>query len=66
MERLSHMSPYSKPIAQAPLAVVVLGNTQHMKFPENWEQNLSAASENILNETKNAMPHKGIAFSVRS
>lgn len=45
---LSAMSPYAKPIANAPLAIVILGNTERMKFPENWEQDLGAATENLL------------------
>jgi len=47
---LSQMSPYAKLIADAPLAIVLLGNTERMKFKENWEQDLGAAAENILIE----------------
>jgi len=50
LEMLSKMSPYAKPIAAAPLAIVILGNTERMKFPENGEQDLSAAAENLLLE----------------
>lgn len=50
LELLSAMSPYSKLIAKAPLAIVILGNTGRMKFPENWEQDLGAAAENLLLE----------------
>jgi nitroreductase len=50
LETLSAMSPYAKPIAKAPLAIVILGNTDRMKFPENWEQDLGAAAENLLLE----------------
>jgi nitroreductase len=50
LEQLALMSPYSKLIAKAPLAIVVLGNTKRMKFPENWEQDLSASVENLLLE----------------
>lgn len=48
--QLSEMSPYSGLIAKAPLAVVLLGNTKRMKFSENWEQDLGAATENLLLE----------------
>lgn len=34
----------------APLAIVVLGNKDRMRCPENWEQDLGAATENILLE----------------
>lgn len=50
LEMLSTMSPYAKPIANAPLAIVLLGNAERMKFPENWEQDLGAAAENLLLE----------------
>jgi nitroreductase len=50
LEKLSKMSPYSGPIAKAPAAVVLLGNTDKMIFPENWEQDLGAAAENLLLE----------------
>jgi nitroreductase len=48
--QLSKMSPYSRLIAKAPLAIILLGNTDRMKFPENWEQDLGAAAENLLLE----------------
>jgi len=50
LAQLSAMSPYSGMVAQAPLAIVLLGNTERMKFPENWEQDLGAAAENLLLE----------------
>ena len=46
--KLSKMSPYAGPIAAAPLAIVLLGNEDRMKFPENWQQDMSAAAENLL------------------
>ncbi|MGB4587713.1 MAG: nitroreductase family protein [Clostridiaceae bacterium] len=46
--RLSEASPYSKPVKDAPLAFVLLGNVERMKFPENWQQDMGAATENIL------------------
>ena len=33
-----------------PAAIVALGNTDEMRFPEHWEQDLGAACENILLE----------------
>lgn len=48
LEQLAQMSPYSKLLAKAPLAIVLLGNTERMKFAANWEQDLGAAAENIL------------------
>lgn len=34
----------------APLCIVCLGNTDRMNCPENWEQDLGAATQNILLE----------------
>jgi nitroreductase len=50
LERLSTMSPYSGHVARAPLAIVLLGREGRMRFPENWEQDMGAAAENILLE----------------
>ena len=49
-KRLSEMSPYSKSIAQAPVALVLLGNGERMRFPENWQQDMGACAQNILLE----------------
>lgn len=46
--RLSGMGPYSKPVKDAPLALVLLGNVERMRFPENWQQDMGAVTENIL------------------
>ena len=48
LKELSNMSPYTKLIANAPLAIVILGNEERMRFPENWEQDLGAATQNLL------------------
>lgn len=48
--KLSNMSPYAKSIAEAPLAIVVVGNKERMRFPENWQQDVGAATQNILLE----------------
>jgi nitroreductase len=50
LETLSKMSQFSGMLAKAPLAVVLLGNTDRMKFPGYWEQDLGAAAENLLLE----------------
>lgn len=51
LDRLAEALPYAKMTAAAPLAIVVCGNTA--RFLEGydstlWEQDLAAASENIL------------------
>jgi nitroreductase len=48
LEKLSNMSQYSKLIKDAPLAFVLLGNEERMRFPENWEQDMGAATQNLL------------------
>ncbi len=46
--KLSLMSPYAGAVKEAAVAVVVLGNKANMKFPENWQMDLSAATQNLL------------------
>jgi nitroreductase len=48
LQQLSNMSPYSKLIKDAPLAFIFLGNEGRMKYPENWEQDMGAATQNLL------------------
>jgi nitroreductase len=50
LKKLSAMSPYAGLLAEAPLAFMLLGNKKRMKFPENWQQDLAAAAENLLLE----------------
>lgn len=50
LSKLSEMSPYSKCIKDAPIAIVILGNINRMRFAENWMQDLGAATENMLLE----------------
>lgn len=48
LDKLSNMSPYSKMVADAPLAIVLLGNYDRMKAKEYWQQDMGAAAQNIL------------------
>lgn len=50
LNEISKMSPYSKMAAQAPLAIVLLGNTEKMSWPQVWQQDMGAAAENLLLE----------------
>ncbi len=50
LDSLSDVSPYSKMIAGAPLAFIVLGNTERMKVPHMWEQDLGACVQNLMLE----------------
>lgn len=49
--RLANALPYAKMAAHAPMAIVVCGNSERFLEGDDaslWEQDLSAASENIL------------------
>lgn len=51
LHRLANALPYAKMTAQAPMAIVVCGNPDRFLDGDDstlWEQDLSAASENIL------------------
>ncbi len=48
--KLSEISPYATMLKEAPLAIIVLSNEEKMKFPEYWQQDLGAATQNILLE----------------
>ena len=48
--KLSKISPYATMLKEAPLAIIVLSNTEKMRFPEYWQQDLGAATQNILLE----------------
>lgn len=50
LNKLSGISPYSKMVAKAPVAVVMLANKSNMRFFENWQQDMGAATENLLLE----------------
>lgn len=46
LAKLANMSPYSKFIAEAPTSIVVLCNNEKLIYPENWMQDLGAATQN--------------------
>ena len=48
LKKLSEMSPYAGMVSEAPLAIVLVANEDRMKFPENWEQDMGASTQNIL------------------
>lgn len=50
LEKLSAMSKYSKMIASAPVAIVLVADESRMIFKENWEQDMGACTQNILLE----------------
>lgn len=50
LKKLSGISAYSKMVADAPLAIVPLGNEDKMILQHHWQQDLAAATQNILLE----------------
>lgn len=50
LKNLSHMSLYSKMLSEATLGIILLGNETRMRNPENWEQDMSMAAQNLLLE----------------
>lgn len=50
LDDLAAMSPYAGALKKAPAAIVVLGNKDFLRFPENMDQDLGAATQNILLE----------------
>ncbi len=50
---MSGMNPYSKMLSNASLAVIVLGDTDLMSVPSMWEQDLAAATQNLMLEACN-------------
>lgn len=50
LAKLSMTSPYAKLCKEAPLVFVLLSNMKNLRFPEHWEQDMGAATENILLE----------------
>ncbi|MFA9463121.1 MAG: nitroreductase family protein [Velocimicrobium sp.] len=50
LEQVSETSPYAKPVSGSAVTFVLLGDENKMKVPTGWEQDMSAAAENLLLE----------------
>ncbi len=50
--QLSEVSPYTGPVAAAPLVIVPAADKNRMTSPKYFEQDLAAATENILLEAE--------------
>lgn len=48
MAKIQEFHAYSKMLGEANVAVVVCGNKEKLRFPALWEQDCSAATQNIL------------------
>lgn len=52
IKALAHNNMTAGPIRKAPVALVLLGDTRGITFPESWPMDLAAAAENILIEAE--------------
>ena len=50
LNKLSQMSPYSKPVAGSAVTFVLLANSKEFKVSTSWQEDLGAAAQNILLE----------------
>lgn len=50
LNKLSMMTPYSKPVANSAVALVLLANSDCFKIPTAWQEDMGAAAQNILLE----------------
>lgn len=50
LEKLGHMTPYSKPAAESAVTFVLIANCKELRHNTFWPQDLSAAMQNILLE----------------
>ncbi len=48
LDALSKMSPYAGMLKEAPLAICVVAGEEGLKYPEVWQQDCAAATENML------------------
>ena len=52
LDQLAACSPYAKPLLGAPLGIVILSREDGLRFPEYWEQDLGACTQNLLLEAE--------------
>jgi nitroreductase len=50
LRALAGVSPYAAPLIGAPLSIVVVCKGAELRYPECWQQDLSACTQNILLE----------------
>ncbi len=50
LKKLADVSPYAKPVAGSAVTIALLGNENEFKVPKGWEEDLGAASQNMLLE----------------
>jgi nitroreductase len=52
LDAVPKVHPYSSMITKAPLAIVICGDVRGVKWPQMWQQDCSAATENVLVEAQ--------------
>ena len=50
LKKVAETSPYAKPVSGSAVTIVLLADESIMKVPTGWEQDMSAAAENLLLE----------------
>jgi nitroreductase len=50
LKKLSEMSPYSKMVDSSAVTFVLVANKDNFKIPSAWQQDMGAATENLLLE----------------
>ncbi|MEY8353022.1 nitroreductase family protein [Lachnospiraceae bacterium 54-53] len=50
LDEVSKTSPYAKPAAGSPVTFVLLADENELKIPTGWEEDMSAAAQNLLLE----------------
>lgn len=53
LDALAELSPYASCLKKANVGIVVLANTKRFRFGTYWQQDLAAATQNILLEAAN-------------
>lgn len=48
LQKLSQAHIYATPVKDAPLGIIVLAKEDSLPFPQYWQQDLAAATQNIL------------------
>lgn len=48
LDEIQAVHPYSRMLAEAPMAVVICGDVRDLRFPAYWAQDCAAATQNLL------------------
>ena len=48
LAQMANVSPYATPLKNAAVSIIVLVNKDSLRFPSYWQQDLAAATQNLL------------------